>query len=423
MTTSRTSPPDADVGVARAADLVDEIRALEEQVARAQAEQARLTAELSRLRPDDVAGLVSWARRLSPARATRQIGLARALTAELPATYAAMRAGRLSEWRATLIARETACLAPHDREAVDAEVCEPDPDGTLPCEGWGDRRIVAEVRRMVGALDPRAVVDRRSRAEGERRVTLRAAPDTMAQLSSLLPAAQGVAVWGTLSRAADQARATGDPRSRGQIMADTLVERVTGQAVAAAVPVQIHLVVSDQTLLDGGGEPALIQDYGPVTAATARELASTAAKQAQAALRRLYARPATGALVAMDSRSRTFPLGLARLIELRDRTCRTPWCDAPIRHRDHVVDSAGGGATSETNGQGLCEQCNYLKQQAGWRSRPITGPPGSAHTVETRLPTGHTMTSTAPRAPTPATRQPVSRYERYLSDVVLEYAA
>ena len=71
----------------------------------------------------------------------------------------------------------------------------------------------------------------------------------MACLSGLLPAPQGVAVYAALTRHADTLRGTGDARSRGQIMADTLVERVTGQTTATAVPVEIHLVMTDTTLL------------------------------------------------------------------------------------------------------------------------------------------------------------------------------
>ena len=40
-------------------------------------------------------------------------------------------------------------------------------------------------------------------------------------------------------------------------MADTLVARVTGQADATAVPVEIQLVVTDRTLLAGDATPAL----------------------------------------------------------------------------------------------------------------------------------------------------------------------
>ena len=55
-------------------------------------------------------------------------------------------------------------------------------------------------------------------------------------------------------------------------------------------------------------------------------------------LRRVFTDPVTGDLTAMDSRTRRFCQGLDQLIAVRDAgLCRTPWCDAPIRHTDHVV--------------------------------------------------------------------------------------
>jgi len=408
-----------------AAEIVDAIAELERQKSRACATQASLAARLDDLvraehrdlrlpraeQGRGVASQVALARRESPARGRRLLGLAHALTDELPCTLAAMEAGALSEWRATLIARETACLSRGDRAQVDELICAPDDFGQYAFHGWGDGRLVAELRKLVSHLDPQAVVDRRARAESERRVSLRSAPDTMAQLSALLPAAQGVAVFATLARVADQLVAAGDDRCRGQIMADTLVERITGQAAADAVPVLVNLVVSDETLLAGGSEPAWLHGFGPLTADAARDLVVRAHGQAVAELRRLYAVPETGALVSMDSRARFFPEGLATFLELRDRTCRTPWCDAPIRQRDHVVPDTADGETSALNGQGLCQQCNLAKQGVGWRSRPITGPPGALHTVETTLPTGHTYRSTAPAAPTPSTLRPRSELE------------
>ncbi|MGH8969587.1 MAG: HNH endonuclease, partial [Actinomycetes bacterium] len=79
--------------------------------------------------------------------------------------------------------------------------------------------------------------------------------------------------------------------------------------------------------------------------------------------------------------------------------CRTPWCDAPIRHADHVTGHAAGGPTTAGNGQGLCEACNYTKQAPGWRARehPDSGP--GDHLVETTTPTGHTYPSRPPPLP------------------------
>ena len=157
---------------------------------------------------------------------------------------------------------------------------------------------------------------------------------------------------------------------------------------------------------------AWLQGYGPIPV-------DAIPIDQMAALRRLYATPATGALVAMESAARAFPTGLATFIELRDRTCRTPWCEAPIRHRDHATDHAEGGPTTAVNGQGLCEQCNHTKQAPGWRARPVNGPPDQPHTIETTLPTGHTTTTTAPPMPTPSTLHPTSHAEHRLREILL----
>jgi hypothetical protein len=297
-----------------------------------------------------------------------------------------------------LIARETACLSLEHRQVVDAELAG-DPDRL---EAMGDGELAAEAKKLAYALDPASVVNRTSKAESERRVSLRPAPDTMASLTALLPVAQGVAVWATLSAVADTLTAGGDGRTRGQIMADTLVERITGQATAAEVPITVNVTVSDQTLLGGGTDPAWLHGYGPLPAQILRDLVATAHHADLATLRKLYVAPETGRLVAMDATSDLFPKGLAGFLDLRDQTCRTPWCDAPVRHHDHVQARSAGGPTTGPNGQGLCEQCNYAKEAPGWRAHPVNGPARSRHTVELTTPTGHRHRSTAPDLPRPS---------------------
>lgn len=97
----------------------------------------------------------------------------------------------------------------------------------------------------------------------------------------------------------------------------------------------------------------------------------------------------------MESRSRRFPKGLARFIATRDQTCRTPYCDAPIRHVDHVKPHRRNGPTSAANGQGLCEHCNYAKEAPGWQVISGTDEAGR-HTTDHITPTGATYRSTAP---------------------------
>jgi hypothetical protein len=82
-------------------------------------------------------------------------------------------------------------------------------------------------------------------------------------------------------------------------------------------------------------------------------------------IRRLYTHPRTGELVAVESRSRAFPAGLARYMRMRDLTCVGPYCGAPIRHIDHIRPHAEGGPTSADNGQGLCAHCNLTKEALG----------------------------------------------------------
>jgi hypothetical protein len=222
----------------------------------------------------------------------------------------------------------------------------------------------------------------------------------MSYLTGFLPVAQGVAVLAALRRCADSMKSQGDDRSRGQIMADTLVERVTGQSSAEAVPVEVNLVMTDQALFNAGkasDEPAHLEGYGPIPAEVARRLLLTADASAEAWVRRLFTAPGTGELAALDSKRRVFAGALRQLLIARDQTCRTPWCDAPIRHGDHVTAVSDGGQTEAGNGQGLCEACNYAKQAPGWRARQTRRRAGP--TVETVTPTGHRYLSRAPEPP------------------------
>lgn len=78
-----------------------------------------------------------------------------------------------------------------------------------------------------------------------------------------------------------------------------------------------------------------------------------------------------------------------------------------------------GGATSATNGQGLCEACNYVKEAYGWRQRPV-GRDFDAHTVEVTTPTGHVHRSREPGLASPVTMpRPRTRLETAFCDLIL----
>jgi hypothetical protein len=405
------------------ATLIDCIAELEHFKSVAAAGQARLTATLDQKRrareaaegvpaakrARGLASEIALARHDSPNRGGRHLGFARALVHEMPHTLAALEAGALSEWRATLIVRESACLTVEDRRKLDVEMCADQSE----LEGKGDKKVAADAKAIAYRLDPQAVVDRAVRAERERTVTIRPAPDTMAYVTALLPMPQGVAVYAALKRAADT---TFDDRSRGQIMADTLFERVTGQPADVPVPLALDLVLTDETLFGGDTAPARVPGYGPIPAAVACRLVSHAMadKRSKATLRRLYRHPSSGALVAMESRTRLFPKALAKFIAFRDDTCRTPYCDAPIRHTDHATAHAAGGETSELNGLGECEACNYAKEAPGWRVTTRRDSEGT-HTSEVITPTGTRHRSKAPPLPC-LPRRPASSIEISFAD-------
>ncbi|RKT79712.1 5-methylcytosine-specific restriction endonuclease McrA [Terracoccus luteus] len=493
-----------------------------------------------------VAAQVALARRLSPFKGAEGVRFSLTLTHDMPHTLALLEAGVLSEWRALCITKEAAVLSPEDRRRLDQELHDTYGDrlGRL-----GDRELNRLVRAVAYRLDPESVVRRARKAESERRVTLCPAPDTMAYLTALLPAAEAVAAYAALTGAAASAKAAGDERGKGQVMADTLVDRILGRASSetstpdatskshatrsdaaacggeaadeagsagsssptdgvadqgtgayaatdpgvevrddaahepmpqdtqatatsepcpaashdgrvddpagrAGVDVEVQLVMGLDALFgtgEGADTPAQLLGYGTVPAGWARDFlrpddddVADAAAGAGAAdgrggsppperggglsragrvwIRRLFVRPGTGELVAMDSRRRLFSDGLRRFVLTRDAaTCRTPWCDAPARHIDHVTPHADGGPTSAANGQGLCVACNLTKEHPDLTSTTL--PPNrhgaggrtgrnthSGHTVRVTTGTGHTYDSEAPPllpgAPPPPPKRP-----------------
>ncbi|MFI6426750.1 HNH endonuclease [Promicromonospora sp. NPDC050880] len=347
---------------------------------------------------------VGAALRVSPHAGSGFVSTSRVWVMQMPHTFAALEAGVLSQWRATLLVRETSHLSVEHRALIDEQVCGPARLGELA--RMGTRRLVARIKELAASLDVHACVNRNARAVSERRVSIRPAPDLMVYLTALVPMGQGVQAYAHLKATAESVKAAGDGRGAGQIMADTLIERVTGRGPGrtADVPVAINLLVSDDTLLAGGTQPGVITEGaavggGVVPAPVARNLAAHAIDTNAAWLRSIYTDP-HGRLVATTSTSRFHPQGLAGLLRARGQgVCATAWCDAPIRHLDHITPHIEGGETSLDNGQGLCARCNHAKQAPGWVQKSTQH--DGRHAVETTTPTGHTHLSVAPMPPTP----------------------
>lgn len=413
---------------------IDEIESLERLKSAAAARQAQLSAAFAAshraaqraagARSEQISRGISaqlaLARHDSPHAGNRHLGLAEALIHEMPQTLAALRRGDTSEWRSTVMARESACLSREHRAAVDADL-------GPRLAGMGNKRVEREARKLAYQLDPGAAIRRVRGAEDDRRVTIRPAPEVMARLTGFVPAKQGVAAYAALRAYADRLTAQGDTRSRTQIMADAFVQRLTGETTAESGDAEVLLIINEHTLgaaptqhppgsaapagaaatqhppepaEDTADEPAELHDYGPVPAWWARHLVRESTGRIW--LRRAFTN--NGRLITLESTRRLFPEGLRRALIVRDQLCRTPWCGAPIRHADHIQAHSTGGATNLDNGQGLCAACNYTKQTDGWQATTVTE--AHIHTVKTTTPTGHTYQSQAP--PLPGTKRKTS---------------
>ncbi|WP_374727027.1 HNH endonuclease [Promicromonospora iranensis] len=396
-------------------DLLGELEAVKNTVAAVQGRLAVALDEATKVeearqgiragrRGRGVPNQVGAALQVSPHAGGSFVGVARVWVMQMPQTFDALRTGVLSQWRATLMVRETSHLSVEDRARIDEELCGPANRAALA--SMGTRRLVARIKELAGELDVHACVKRNAKAVSERCVSVRPAPDLMVYLTALVPMAQGVQAYAQLKKHAEAARAAGDERGAGQIMADTLIERFTGREPGHAdeVPVAINLLVSDRTLLTGGDQPGVVVEgmsggAGVVPGPVARNLAAQGIDADAAWLRAIYVDP-NGRLLATTSKARFHPPGLADLLRAREQgICATSWCDAPVRHIDHVTPHAEGGVTSLDNGQGLCARCNHAKQAPGW-AQSVTEHEGR-QAVETTTPTGHSYGFVAPAPPRP----------------------
>ncbi|MDN6533052.1 MAG: DUF222 domain-containing protein [Yaniella sp.] len=380
------------------AQLIDRIRRVKDVMAAMTAVQAEDAAELEALRHENekargvpkarrgngLAAELGLARGQSPARGTKYLTLARMLEDDMPHTKNALALGQLNEERAQAVVKEVSWLAPEHRSEVDELMA-----GKF--EGLGPRKLAGKVRAHAERLDRQGAVARNEIAHSERRVTVRPAAYGMAYVTALVSTQQAVGILATLTRdansvinsgeTADPTDPTGQPRTHGQVMADLFVQRVNGQTAPQAVPAEVQVVMTDDTLFGDGDTPAWITGHGPIPAELAKRWIAN--PQADMSLRRIFTRPKDHQLVATESRSRSFPANLRRMVVLRDDVCRTPFCDAPIKEIDHVVPVREGGPTSWENASGLCAACNKIKEHTGWTHQ------ATPERLSVTTPTGH----------------------------------
>ncbi len=308
-----------------------------------------------------VANRVGIACRVSAHQGGKRVRIARDLHAGHTLVRGLFAAGMLNEQKIAVITDAGSHLDPAERAQVDERLAQE------PIETFGVRRIHDLARKIAAEVDREKFEARTRRARSGRRVTVRPSSEPgMADLTAHLPVEQAVACYAALRKAVNDVWVKPEPvlRGQGQIMADTLVERLTGQATAEDVDIQVHIVVPVEALLDPNSPlPAEIPGHGPVPV----DLLATG--EGRKTWRRLIIRD--GIVIGGDSVQRNFTGVLANLINMRDGgRCTAPYCDALIGHYDHIIRRRHGGRTEFDNGRGLCIFHNHLREIGTTAGRP-----------------------------------------------------
>jgi hypothetical protein len=315
-------------------------------------------------------------------------------------------------------------LDSEQRRAIDAELTQ------LACGLTpGDARKAA--LRKVAATDPEAAAKRARQAGARKAVRAVMHGDGVGSLSALLPAEQALACWQVLDQEARCRRGDGDERSIDHLMCDLLVDRITGQAKATDLNLEVAVVISSTSLLGLDDQPAKLVghrggDYGVLPADIARQLAASG----DAWARRLVCDPIDGRLISMDTGKRRFTGALRKFICYRDGTSRRPFSSAPIYDIDHIIRHVDGGPTSAGNGEGVSKYDHVLLDLPGWASEAIDG--DAANGARWTTPTGHVYDNPPPpilgygnaKAPPTTRRRPWwPSIELYPLPVAIDYAA
>ncbi len=371
-----------------------------------------------------------------------RLGAAKALVVDdrLPATAAMLRDGALDWARAQAVVTRTQTLSVDAARAVDALVA-PHADQV------NVRRFEQAVDRAVLRVDAAAAEERRRRAHRERSVAVFATGDGTATLWAAGPAESVVAISESLTAVARQLRHAGDPRTLEQLRFDLLVTGCTtgflpcppsqpepgsshartGRAAdpggevtdgrtdgrrhegitdpdtltncfvapwipvaAPDVPAHITVTVSVETLLGLTDDPAMLDGYGPIAAAMARDLAHHG-------IWRCVAVDGSHGTVLGVGRSTYTPhytpgAALRQFLEDAAATCTVPSCGTRAWRcdLDHRRPWAEGGATCDCNIRPLCRRHHRLKTAGLLSLTPSVEPGDPPGTWVVTTPTGRT---------------------------------
>ncbi len=297
---------------------------------------------------------------LSEATVTALVRRGEVLLERAPSVWVVFREGEIS-------AQNAACVA---------DVLE-----TLPADPRADARVAARalelaqlvptrfrerLRAFRDRVHPESQRERHERARAARRAWLDHDLDGMSWLGVHLTSVDGETAWQRVDGIARRlATCDGETRTLDQLRADALADILTGRNDPATEPrVTVGVLVPVLTLLGEDDAPATLDGRIPIDPETARRLAVQAPS-----FHRILTHPISSAVIDVDRTSYRPPADLARLLALRDVTCRHPGCGRPAKgcDIDHTADWAKGGTTSVRNLAHLSRRHHTLKHRTRWK--------------------------------------------------------
>ena len=285
-----------------------------------------------------------------------------ALVSTLPASFAALAAGHMSEEHAAVIATHSDGLEGEALEKYDARMARLAPGLTY-------KQLEYRARSHAQTAKPETVVERVEKAVTTRRVTVDPATDGMAYLTLFAPAPEVYAIANRAVALAKGLRVGGDPRSITQLRVDVLSDLLLNgetsiPGATSGIRGRVHVMVPAMTLLGVGDEPAILRGYGPIDPVTAARLTADATSW-----RRILTDPVTGRILQLS------PTDYRPTQEMRDHaTLVHPYCvfggcadDSVGADIDHTRDFAGGGPTEDENLAPLSPTHHRVKHHTRWQ--------------------------------------------------------
>ncbi|WP_299166882.1 HNH endonuclease signature motif containing protein [uncultured Arthrobacter sp.] len=328
--------------------------------------------------------------------AQRMLDEALRLTGELPETWEALDAGRISPTQASVIVDESVSIPAEAVAGFEETVLETAGDLTRP-------KLTRRCRRLREELHPESIIDRKARAVKDRHVEVQPEQDGMAWLSAYLPAEQAHGIFNRVDAAARSLQGPDEGRTlsqlRADVFADVLTHTCTGNPKRGTgyrgVGASVFITVPVMTLLGhqrkdwqqqredaGMAEPAgmapnpdsnapnlagcengLLEGYGPIDPETARNLAAHAPS-----FTRILVHPETGAVLSVGRNKYRPPKHLQDWVRITNPTCIHPGCNRSSWscEIDHVTPWAHGGKTALDNLKPRCKLHHMLKTEGIW---------------------------------------------------------